>query len=361
MKSKIIPIFITISLIAGFINLQVGAEPRRVLMEFATGTWCGYCPCGDSIIEHFILPVHPETVVLAYHGGGGGDPFINFHGNEIIAITGYQGYPLAIFDRQSGQPMDYDYSWPDTCNVRYIRSPNTVVNLSITSKNYNPSTREISATVNATALQNMSGTYAINFVITEDGLVYPQNYYAYCGIAGYHNDFVHNWVVRNMINGARGDTLNTSAWNQNQTITKTISDTLSSSWVADNCKLIVFVYKINSQIITSEVQQSLSQLVTAPLGININSEKPTNFSLSQNYPNPFNPFTNIKFSIPKDGNVSLKVYDVLGNEVTTFVNGFMRAGVYNAEFDGSRLSSGIYLYTLRTADFLQTKKMILMK
>jgi len=361
MKYRILPIIITITLLAGLINMQVGAEPRRVLLEFSTGTWCGYCPCGDSIIEHFILPVHPQTVVLAYHGGGGGDPFVNFNGNEIIALGGFNAFPLAIFDRQSGAPMDYDYSWPDTCNVRYLRSPNTPANLVITTKNYNSSTRLLTATINATALQNMYGSYRISYVITEDALVYQQNFYASCGYVGYYQNFVHNWVTRNMINGARGDTLNTTPWNQNQTITKTVSTTIDTAWNASNCKLIIFVYKDSVQINKSEVQQSLQQLVTQPLGINNIKETPAVYSLSQNYPNPFNPTTNIKFSIPKDGNVSLKIYDLLGNEVTTFVNGFMKAGVYNAEFDGSNISSGIYFYTLKTNDFIQTKKMMLIK
>jgi hypothetical protein len=363
MKTKLIHFLLIAVLFTGLATIQSYSEPRRVLMEFCTGTWCGYCPCGDSIIEHFILPQHPETVVLAYHGppNSSSDPMSYFHGNDIITITGYTGYPLAIFDRQSGTPMDYDYSWPDTCNVRYIRSPNTVVNLAMTSKSYNPSTGIFSATISATALQNLYGTYSINFVITEDNIMYQQNYYAYCGIPGYHQDFIHNWVVRNMINGARGDTLNTSPWNQNQTITKSITDTIHTGWVAANCKLIVFIYKDSTTIITSTVQQAISQLITQPLGISKSHEIPEVYSLSQNYPNPFNPITNIKYTLPQSGRVSLKVYDIMGNLVTVFVNGYQNAGSYNAEFDGTNLASGLYFYTLQVNGFTQTKKMMLIK
>jgi hypothetical protein len=95
------------------------------------------------------------------------------------------------------------------------------------------------------------------------------------------------------------------------------------------------------------------------------------FNLSRNYPNPFNPTTKIKFSIPSNQNplpggargglVTLKVYDVLGNEVTTLVNEQKSSGEYEVEFDGSNLSSGIYFYRLKSGSFIETKKMILLR
>jgi len=88
---------------------------------------------------------------------------------------------------------------------------------------------------------------------------------------------------------------------------------------------------------------------------------PDNFSLSQNYPNPFNPVTNIKFNLPKSGTVRLVVFDVMGREVATMINENMNAGSYTADFDASSLSSGIYFYKLITADFTDTKKMMLVK
>jgi len=88
---------------------------------------------------------------------------------------------------------------------------------------------------------------------------------------------------------------------------------------------------------------------------------PTSFNLSQNYPNPFNPSTTIKYSIPKQSNVTLKVFDVLGSEVTTIVNTKQPQGNYEIEFDGTNLSSGIYFYRLSADKFVETKKMILIK
>jgi hypothetical protein len=83
--------------------------------------------------------------------------------------------------------------------------------------------------------------------------------------------------------------------------------------------------------------------------------------LSQNYPNPFNPITTISFSIPSSGFTTLKVYDILDNEVATLVNEEKPAGNYKVSFDASSLSSGIYFYRLRADSFIETRKIILSK
>jgi hypothetical protein len=88
---------------------------------------------------------------------------------------------------------------------------------------------------------------------------------------------------------------------------------------------------------------------------------PSHYYLSNNYPNPFNPTTNIKYSLTSEGFVSLKVYDILGREVATLVNENQSAGIYTVRFDGSDLSSGVYVYQLKVNNFVSTKKLVLMK
>ena len=91
------------------------------------------------------------------------------------------------------------------------------------------------------------------------------------------------------------------------------------------------------------------------------SKLPDNYTLYQNYPNPFNPETTIKYDIPQKARVTLKVFDILGNEVATLVNRELEAGRYSVNFNAGMLSSGVYFYRISTDEFSQTKKFIVMK
>jgi hypothetical protein len=99
-----------------------------------------------------------------------------------------------------------------------------------------------------------------------------------------------------------------------------------------------------------------------PIGISGNQTGiPQHYELSQNYPNPFNPVTKIKFALPSSDNVKLEVFDILGKNVATLVNGEMKAGYHVMEFNASSFSSGIYFYRITTSKLVETKKMILVK
>ena len=93
----------------------------------------------------------------------------------------------------------------------------------------------------------------------------------------------------------------------------------------------------------------------------VNNELPDDYSVSQNYPNPFNPKTNIDFSIPEPGMVTLKVYDMLGKEISTLVEDFKNAGTYTVEFDGSDVTSGTYFYRMQAGEYIKVNRMMLMK
>ncbi len=105
-------------------------------------------------------------------------------------------------------------------------------------------------------------------------------------------------------------------------------------------------------------RRQLSELV----GIQpISNEVPNQFSLSQNYPNPFNPTTKIRFALPKSSFAILVVYDLLGREMETLVSEQLNAGTYEADWNADKFSSGIYYYKLVAGDFVETKKMVLIK
>ena len=103
------------------------------------------------------------------------------------------------------------------------------------------------------------------------------------------------------------------------------------------------------------------EATTLPVSVDGEKTLPGQYFLAQNYPNPFNPSTKIKFGLKDASVVSLKVYDILGNEVATLINEFRDAGDYEVNFNSVHLSSGIYFYKLTANGFAETRKMILEK
>ena len=95
--------------------------------------------------------------------------------------------------------------------------------------------------------------------------------------------------------------------------------------------------------------------------VNEYSGIPTEYVLMQNYPNPFNPSTSIRFGLPTESNVRLSVFNILGQEVALLVNQTMSLGFHKVNFDASQLTSGLYFYKVQAENFVQVKKMLLMK
>ena len=113
-------------------------------------------------------------------------------------------------------------------------------------------------------------------------------------------------------------------------------------------------YSYRLKIIDFDGTFSYSNIVEADFQV------PTTFSLQQNYPNPFNPSTTIKYSVPSTERVVIKVYGILGNEISVLVNEYKAAGNYEVNFNAQDLVSGVYFYRIKSGDFVQTKKMVLL-
>ncbi len=133
----------------------------------------------------------------------------------------------------------------------------------------------------------------------------------------------------------------------------TTSESHAYSFVDDNLSIGKYTYRLKQ--IDLDGSFTYSNEIEVDLGL------PLSFSLEQNYPNPFNPSTSIKYQVSSISNVSLKVYDILGNEIATLVNEIQPAGIYEVNFNASSLPSGVYFYKLQASSFSETKKMLLMK
>jgi hypothetical protein len=331
----------------------IATGPHTPLLEFATGTWCQWCPCGDQTAEA-LTQTYPGLVVIAYHGGGGGDPFLTYTGNTIIGALEFTGYPTAIIDRQNS-PVGYT-SWASTMTSRMTNAVGPI-SVAITGRTYDPSTRQLTFNVEATPNITMPIAYRLGVALTENNLVYTQTGNTSCPGS---TTWVHNWVCRGLLTPVAGMLLNAGTWNSGQKSATAITTTLDASWIPANCRINAYVFQAGATLGMSEVVNATSDVVVTGIegdaGI-----PPAEYALQQNYPNPFNPTTSIAFSIPKAGFVLLKVFDIAGREIMTALGETLQPGQYNVQIDGRNLGSGVYFYTLTTASFAQTRKMTLIK
>jgi len=153
----------------------------------------------------------------------------------------------------------------------------------------------------------------------------------------------------------------------NGLILKTINGGLNWYFMnsgTNNGLLSIFFTDVNTGFVTG-INGTILKTTNGGGGMigiqHISSQVPQSFFLHQNYPNPFNPVTKIKFDIPNQSIVKLIIYDLLGREVTTLVNKQLKPGSYEVDWDGTSYASGVYFYTLLTNDFVETKRMVLLK
>ena len=125
--------------------------------------------------------------------------------------------------------------------------------------------------------------------------------------------------------------------------------------------LLLLLITVNLSATEGEAVSAVGTLSSITTDVKSDNILPLEYKLEQNHPNPFNPTTTISYSIPMQGNVIIKVYDIRGNEIKILVNETQAAGSYNISFDASNLSSGLYFYSIRSGNFTSTKKMMLLK
>ena len=334
-----------------------GQQDRKVLVEVFTNSHCPHCPAAHNIIDDYL-------------GGPNGNKISYIYYHMVYPYSDDQLY-LESMEDSDARDSYYDpnaytpQGWFDGIHQGstsgWSASLDDLVLTESPLKIILSGTRN-SSQFNINAQMIRSGNIAdndlvIHFVVVED-LYYD----------GRNSVSNHKQVMRKMLPTPDGQSF-TINMNEIKDISQIIE--LDPLWDADSLSVVVFVQSSGSKTVYQSETISYSDLSIT--SVNNDEKLPNQFVLEQNYPNPFNPSTKIKFSIPKDvkrktRNVILKVYDVLGNEVTTLVNEEKSPGTYEVEFNSvshsgevGNLTSGIYFYQLRANGFVQTKKMLLVK
>jgi hypothetical protein len=332
---------------------------RKVLAELFTSTTCGPCYAADVFYFENWLPNYggaDQVITLAYHvwwPAPGNDPLYAANPAPVQAREAYYrpaggSYaPRMMVDGFIDAGFQYS-SWPGAIEPRFLDASPIAITLSGTR---NGTTLDLSASIYAEQAVT-SSAWRVHWVIVESGLSVPQ----YNGSA--YVPFTHNYVHRGMSPDGNGSPITIS---QGQTVVIPRTLTLGTGWVPENCKVIVFVQNNTDKKVQNAEVISVDMLTAVGEGP---GEAPQVFALEQNYPNPFNGETRIGYRVPAMGDggwVTLRVYDLLGQEVATLVNEQKQAGTYSVAFDASGLPSGVYCYHLTAGAQQETRRMLLMK
>jgi hypothetical protein len=348
---KLILSSVLITILSIFIYQSVNAQAqRRVLFEQWTSSTCGPCASNNPYLHPWMVQNTDSVVGIAYHVGWpspGNDPMYLHNPTESYDRRFYYGVNAVPWLQVDGL---YHACLPFSNNecfafyYRYQLAIPTPVVISITDTRTADSVR---TTVKVTNLSNLpAGTYYLRVMAVEKKIIYPSP-------PGTNGEAQFPQVFRKSVPNSTGIALPTAAG----TYTYNLAYAKNSAWIDEEIYTTAFVQNdATKEILNAARNGDITTGITQTT-----SEVPVNYSISQNYPNPFNPATKINFALPKDGPVSLKVYNALGKEVATLVDTRLTAGTYTFNFNGTGLASGIYFYKINSGSFNETKKMILSK
>jgi len=323
---------------------------RSVLLENFTSTTCGPCASNNPGLKAWMESHWVNLVAVSYHVWypAPGDPMYNYNPSPCQTRNSYYAVPGIPYGKMMGAQtylgspfpwsnLDFYYTYwsgqttPAGMTLTDTRIPGDSIRCDIVVTNYS----------------NLpSGNYALRVFVVERRILYASP-------PGSNGETDFRNVFRACLPNIQGTQVPLAAGTYNFQFKYKLDMVV---WRDTSIYTIAFIQNDNDKSVLNSTRQGVL------LGIDpyINTV-PSGYSLKQNYPNPFNPTTTISFDLPKDQTVTLKVYDMLGNEVKTMVEGYHRAGTYNMSFDASGFASGIYFYTLKTDSFTETKKMILVK
>ncbi len=387
------------------------APPHNVLLEEYDAAWCGYSPrAGISITV--LCSNNPTVIGASIHDN---DAMSSPEGNIVDAIyPQHFGYPCGTIDR-SYDSIAYDYAIFDGDWAAYapIREAEVVpATISLSAVSYDSVTRIISATVNATFVGSVKGKYAVNCYITENRVYGPlsdQTVNGYNAASFYYTDasspfynmgitsspwtvnqtglipidYVHNYVVEKMIGGAYGDTtvVPTTLVPSFSTYSKTFTYTLPAAnpggahrYNPENIHIIGMVQEYNSahkvadqyilnvttQKLTTANETGLTGAPNMPIaGVNVREE--TMFGAVSVYPNPASASANINIELTNTSDVSINIYNMLGQLVITENHTKLSAGNHLYSVDVSNWANGMYNVVIHTNNGWISKKLVVNK
>ena len=334
----------------------------HVLMEKATGVECQYCP-GAAWAADELFKNHPDSVsVIEYHWYTEDDPFLNDDSKGRIRYYGITGYPTAVFDginyRVGGRSCSDQDLWDDILTdyeSMYQDGLKEPTGFSLSLKFFeeiSPSDTTITAVSTTTYLAPSYVTdYKLRYALIESHIPYQ---WQDC------MDSVQ-FVERKMFPDYNGKDFYSGS--TTPTTGMTYSDTVVFSFpsgvVKENSDLVVFLQNDVTQEVMATARVSMNNPTSAIQ--EQHSLQPNRYVLYPNHPNPFNPTTQIQYYLPHRSNVTLEVYNAIGQKIQTLVNEKQAKGFHHVTFNGSYLSSGVYYYTLKAEGFSQTNKMLLIK
>ncbi len=269
------------------------------------------------------------------------------------AITRVNGYVIGNLARKIGQSANIDYIFPIGTITAYRP-------LQITFTNIPAESDYLNANFNTTQ-PDTANLYTLNDAGIQLTSIAKEGYWEVSSDAHYGSNYTLNLTGTGFTGINDFSTLRIIRKNSNQT-----SWQLEGTHVTGTGTNAIPVAKRSGMIGTDfgdfSIQYTIAGDMNNPLPVLGNTSSiPKDYGISQNYPNPFNPSTIINYQIPTNNFVTLKVYDILGKEVTTLVNGEVKAGTYQVNFDASSLSGGIYFYKLTAGNYSKIKKMMLLK
>ncbi len=340
-------------------------NPRNVVLYNLTSTGCGPCSCMDSIIRHDVVPNNPRTVVIALHSpiAIGMSHFWNYQGNQVYYQFKSMFEPDGFIDG-----LGYDVLYTQVASAvqqRYIDSPEAPVEILISSKTWNPVTRNVQMTVKIKNISaDLPGSYWYNIFVTENNLVAAHRIEYGCatpddpGGQPIRNNYINDHVIRKLEFFETGDSLMGPDWPSGVEVTKDLTIHIDSGWVPENCHLNLLVYHHTDSLYKSAIQQAVSQSVTGAVGVEPFPVAATVTEILNIFPNPAKSLAFIHFSIGTASHCTLEIFTLTGQLVATPVNLPLTPGLYNAELIANELPSGIYLAILYAGKEFSVKKFI---